>query len=103
MKRYLQPIPVCGQKTPIPHSDDSKKVVMVGFLKTTLFIEMPSFADSRNYSQRSRLSRVRLEIFNLVLRLAIASIRRRLLKKRLASGMMKQTWSSLPMRVDGSW
>ena len=60
VKRYLQPIPVCGKKPPIPHSDESKKVVMVGFLKITLLTEMPYFADSRNSSQMSRSFNVRL-------------------------------------------
>ena len=32
-KNYMQPIPVCGQKPPIPHSDEPEKVAMVGFLK----------------------------------------------------------------------
>ena len=41
VKLYLQPIPVFGKKPPIPHSDESKKVVMVGFLKITLLTEMP--------------------------------------------------------------
>ena len=29
MKWYLQPIPFCGQKPPILHSNESKKVVMI--------------------------------------------------------------------------
>ena len=74
VKRYLHPIPVCGQKPPIPHSGESEKVVMVGLLKITLLMEMPYFADFRNSSQRSRSSRVRLESLTLVLRLAIASL-----------------------------
>ena len=54
IKQYLQPIPVFGQKPSIPHSDDSEKVVMVGFLKINLLMEMPYFADSSNYSQSYR-------------------------------------------------
>ena len=61
VKLYLQPIPVCGQKPPIPHFDESEKVVMVGFPKITLLMEMLYFSDSRNSSHMSRLSRVRLE------------------------------------------
>ena len=76
---------------------------MVGFLYITLLMDMPSFSDYRNFIQRSRSSKVRLESLTLVLRLAIASIQRRLLIKFLASGMMKQTWLGLPMRVDSSW
>ena len=74
VKRYLQPIPVFGQKLPIPHSDESEKVVMVGFLKITLLMEMPSFADSGNYIQRSSSSSMRLERLTLFLYLAVASI-----------------------------
>ena len=74
VKLYLQPIPVFGKKPPIPHSDESEKVVMVGFLKITLLMEMPSFADSGNYIQRSSLSRMRLERLTLFLYLAVASI-----------------------------
>ena len=103
VKRYLQPIPVYGQEEPITYSDESEKVVMVGFPKITLLMEMLYFSDSRNSSQRSRLCRVHPESLNLVLCLDIASIRRRLLIKCLASGVMKQTWLSLPMRVDSSW
>ena len=103
MKRYLQPIPVCGQKPPIPNSDEYKKVVMVGFLKITLLTAIPYFDDSRNSNQRSRLSRVRLESLILVLCLAIDSIQCRLLIKCLASRIMKQTWLTLPTRVDRSW
>ena len=66
VKLYLQPIPVFGKKPPIPHSDESEKVVMVGFLKSTLLAEIPYFSDSRNSSQRSRSSRVRLESSTLV-------------------------------------
>ena len=66
MKRYLQPIPVCGQKPPIPHFEESKKVVMVGFLKITLLMEMPYFSDNKNSSQSSRSSRVRLESLTLI-------------------------------------
>ena len=81
VRRYVHPIPVCGQKPPIPHYDDYEKLVMVGFLKITQLMEMPYFADSGNFSQSSRLSRVRLEGLTLVLRLYIASIRHRLLIK----------------------
>ena len=103
MKRYLQPIPVCGKKPAIPNYTESEKVVMVGFQKITLFIDMPSLADSRNSSQISSLSNARLESLTLVLRLAIASIRRKFLIKFLASRMMKQTGLSRLMRVDSSW
>ena len=81
VKRYLQPIPFCGQKPPIPHSGDSEKLVMVDFLKMNLLMDMPYFSDSSSSSQSSRLSRVRLEGLTLVLRLYIASIRHRLLIK----------------------
>ena len=76
---------------------------MIGFLKITILMDMPYFADSINSSQRSRSSKARLESLTLVLRLAIASIQRRLLIKFLASGMMKQTWLGLPMRLNSSW
>ena len=102
-KRYLQSIPVCVQKPPIPHSYESKKVVMVVFLQITLFMEMPSFADSRNSSHRSRSSMVRLKISTLVLRLDISSIQRRLLIKCLAFGIMKQKCPSLTIRVGSYW
>ena len=47
---------------------------MIGFLKITILMDMPYFADSINSSQRSRSSKARLESLTLVLRLAIASI-----------------------------
>ena len=74
VKRYSQKITVCGEKLPIPHSSESDNVVMIGFLKITILMDMPYFADSRNSSQRSRSSKARLESLTLVLRLAIATI-----------------------------
>ena len=74
VKPYLRTIPVCGQKPPIPHYDKSEKIVMVGFLKITLLMELKYFDDSRNSSQGSRLSKMRLERLTLVLRLSISSI-----------------------------
>ena len=74
VKWYLQPIPVCGQKLTIPHFNEYEKVVMAGVLKITLLMEMPYFDESRNSSQSSRSSKVRLEILTLVSRLAIASV-----------------------------
>ena len=97
---YLHPILDCGQNSPIPHSEESEKVVIVGFRNMTLLIDIPVFADSKNSSHKSRSSRVRLDSFTLVFRRAIDSFRRRLFMKCRASGMMKHTWLSLPIRVD---
>ena len=91
VKWYLQPVPVWGQKPPIPNSDESENVVMVGFLNTIRLIEIPWWADWRKSSQRSRSSRVRLLSFEIFLLLAVASAWRRLFMKWRASGMMKQT------------
>ena len=55
---YLQPIPVWGQKPPIPISEESENVEMFSFLKMIWLIDMPFLADSRNSSQSARSSRV---------------------------------------------
>ena len=85
-------IPVWGKNPPIPISDESENVVRVSFLKTTLLMEMSSFADSGNSSHRVRSSIVRQVSFTFLLALlpASASIFQRLFMKCCASGMMKQ-------------
>ena len=51
-------MPVWGEKPPIPTSDESEYVMMVGFRKTILLIEMPAFAEFKNLSHRVRSLRV---------------------------------------------
>ena len=99
---YRHPIPVRGQKPPKPISEESENVVIVGLRKMTLLIEMPSFAELRNSSHRDRSSKVRFVSLTLFLLLAMPSILRRLFMKCRASGIMKQTWFNLPMRVESS-
>ena len=48
------------------HSDESKKMVRVSFLKITLLIDMPAFADSGKSSHRFESSRVQRESFTCV-------------------------------------
>ena len=83
----------------MPSPVESKKVMVVGFLKMTMLIDMPSSADLRKSSQRLRSSMALQDILTFFLNLARVSIFRRLLMKCLASGIMKHMRLSLSMRV----
>ena len=73
----------------MPSPVESKKVMVVGFLKMTMLIDMPSSADLRKSSQRLRSSMALQDSLTFFLNLARVSIFFRLFMKCLTSGMMK--------------
>ena len=75
----------------MPSPVESKKVMVVGFLKMTMLIDMPSSADLRKSSQRLRSSMALQDILTFFLNLARVSIFCKSFMKCLASGITKQT------------
>ena len=63
LNMWRHPMHVLGQKPPMPSLDKSENILIVGFLKTALLINMPSSVDLRKSRQRFRSSMAPREPF----------------------------------------